>query len=506
MRGRLSRYGRWIIAVASLLLVAGLALLYRSQKKAQEYDQAFQKGMTLWNQGEAEHAAAQFRKAAQMDPRDPELWVMIGRAEVVARHGDRAPDAWEEALRRQPGYKPALFERAKEALGRHVARRALEPLDAPSGWLPLRLESAGRLEGGTQEAQKILADLREAAGHSPAFTKFARGAIFLLDGRYREALPGFQEYADLNGWDATAIAMVGVACYYGALPNRAEKALSDALTRRHENAWLKVRADARYLQGNYDGAREGYRESGLEKEAEPLFARRITSQGLMLWLRADEGVDLAGSVVSRWRDQSGGKHDAAPKDPAAGPQLSASAIRGHPAVLFSGKEDDLWLPDGFEDFSAGLSLFVVAESMAEQSEEWSFVLLATPARGAARIEVLLGRRRESEQVVYAAEDLQHQFRPFVPGFPAAKKFQEMCAIHEPTGTVNLFERGEPAGTGSLILPRKTVRTRNRVGAGFKGRLAEVVLYNRSLSEMERLGVESYLKDRYFPDGPSPEKR
>jgi hypothetical protein len=59
-------------------------------------------------------------------------------------------------------------------------------------------------------------------------------------------------------------------------------------------------------------------------------------------------------------------------------------------------------------------------------------------------------------------------------------------------------------------PRKTLRTINRVGAGLKGQLAEVLLYNRSLSELERLGVEAYLKDRYFPDGaavaPSTEKR
>src|SRR6185369_14232262 len=105
-----------------------------SQKKSQEYDEAFRKGMTLWEQGEAERAVAQFRKAALVDPRDPELWVMIGRSELVAGHLDRVPDAWEEALRRRPGYKPALFERAKEALGRHIARRVPPPVDAPTGW------------------------------------------------------------------------------------------------------------------------------------------------------------------------------------------------------------------------------------------------------------------------------------------------------------------------------------------------------------------------------------
>ena len=59
--------------------------------------------------------------------------------------------------------------------------------------------------------------------------------------------------------------------------------------------------------------------------------------------------------------------------------------------------------------------------------------------------------------------------------------------------------------GTLLLPRKIVRTRNRLGPGLKGHVAEIVLYNRSLSEMERLGVEAHLKDRYFPEAPSGEK-
>jgi tetratricopeptide (TPR) repeat protein len=495
----------WIF-VAAGALVAGIGgYLYYSQEKAKQYDQAFRKGMTAWNQRDGEGAATQFRKAAKIDPRDPELWVLIGRSEVLSGHADRASQAWEEALRREPGYKPALFERGKEALDRHVARRVPPPVDAQTGWLPLRLEPAGRVEGGAEEAQRITADMREAAGYSPEITKFAKGALFLLEGRYRDAQPGFQGYADQNGWDTTAIILAGIAGYYGALPDRAERTLSEVITRREEKVWLKVRADARYLQGNYEGARADYKESGLEKEAEPLFACRIASQGLVLWLRGDAGTDVTGSSVTKWQDQSKGHHDAAPRDPEKGPQLVPSAFRGHPAILFNGKDDDLHLPDGFEDFSAGLTFFVVAEPMTESSDEWSFVLLGTPSRGAARIEAFIGRRKESEQVVYVAEDLLGQDRPYLAGIPATKEFEEISAIHEPTGEVRLYKRGAPVATGKLIPPRKVLRTRNRVGAGFKGRIAEIIVYNRSLSEMERLGVEAYLKDRYYPDAAPAEK-
>jgi tetratricopeptide (TPR) repeat protein len=497
-------YLKWILAAVGVLLVAGGAVLYRAQEKAKRYDEAFKKGSAAWTRGDAEAAVAQFRKAAQIDGEDPELWVQIGRSELVLRHDDRASEAWEEALKRSPGYKPALFERGKEAFGRHVTRRIPPPVDGETGWLSPRLEAAARGEGGAEEAKRILSDLRESSEQNPAFTKFTRGAIYLLDGKYAEAPQGFQEYSELNPWDTTGIAMLGIATFYATLPSRAERALSEALTRRNEKAWLKLRADARYLQANYAGARQDYKDAGLEKEAEPLFARRLPSQGMILWLRADAGVDASGSTVTKWQDQSSGKHDAAPKDPAIGPQLSA--VRGHPAILFAGKEDDLHLPDGFEEFGAGLSMFVVGEPMTEPADEWSFLLLATPARGAGRIEALLGRRRESEQIVYSVEDLEKQTRPFVPGVPPAKEFESFGAIQDPSGAARVFKRGALAGEGKLLLPRKILRTRNRVGAGLKGHVAEIILYNRSLSEMERQGVDAYLKDRYFPDAPPAEKR
>jgi len=503
IRTRVVRHRGLILAVAGLLLVAGVAYLYWSQVQANHYEEAFRKGLNFWNHRDAERALPELRKAAKADPRDPELWVLIGRSELASGRADRALEAWEEALRREPGFKPALFERGKEALVRHVARRIPPPLDRSTGWLSLQLEPAARVEGGTEEVQRIWADVKAGAAAAPELARFARGTNDLLEGRYRDAGPHFRAYADRNGWDAGALALVGIANQYGALPNRAEQALSEALSLKSEKVWFEVRAEARYLQGNYEGAREDYRQADLEKESEPLFARRIPTQGLILWLRADQGLEVTGSSVSRWSDQSSGRHDAVPKDPAAGPRVTASAIRGLPAVLFSGTDDELRLPDGFEDFSAGLSVFVVAEPQAQTGDTWSFVYLATGQAGALPIEAFLGRRRESESIVLSVEDIKSASPPYVTGIVPPKQFEELGAVEDPSGTVRLYQRGLPVATGTLTLPGKTVRNRNRVGAGFKGHLAEILLYNRGLSDLERLGVEAYLKDRYFPGGASP---
>jgi tetratricopeptide (TPR) repeat protein len=494
------RYRQWISAGAGVLLLAGIAFLFWSQKKSQEYDEAFKKGLVSWKQRQGERALVEWRKAAQADPRDPELWVMIGRAELLSGRVERALEAWEEALRRGPEYKPALFERGKEGLGRHVARRLPPPVDRGTGWLPLDLEPFGRLEGGTEELQRIQADLRAGAGHSPEYTRFVRGAIHFLEGRYRDAQPLFQSYTDLNGWDATALALLGIAGHYGALPKRAEQALTDALALRHEKLWLKIRAETRYLQGHDEAARADYREAGLEKEAEPLFRRRIPFKGLILWLRADAGLDTAGGSITRWADQSEGRNDATLKELGIGPRVTPSAIQGRPAVLFTGANDEMRLPEGFGDFTAGLSVFVVGETPTAPGDQGSFIDLATAGTGTSGLKVLLGRRRDSERVVYSVEDLEFQRTPFVDGLAPAKGFEGISAVQEPSKAVRLFKRGQPLATGELLLPRKTVRTINRIGAGLKGHLAEILLYQRSLSELERLGVETYLNTKYFPDG------
>jgi len=61
---KLTRYRGLIMTAAGLLLLGGLAFLFWSQKKAQEFDETFRRGMASWNQRQAERALAEWRKAA----------------------------------------------------------------------------------------------------------------------------------------------------------------------------------------------------------------------------------------------------------------------------------------------------------------------------------------------------------------------------------------------------------------------------------------------------------
>src|SRR5258706_5145311 len=101
---------------------------------------------------------------------------------------------------------------------------------------------------------------------------------------------------------------------------------------------------------------------------------------------------------------------------------------------------------------------------------WSFIFLATGQAGALPIEALLGRRRESESVVYSVEDMKVASPPYVIGTVPVKEFEGFGAVQEPSGKVRVYKRGLPVGTGTLTLPGKIVRNRNRVGSGFKGHI------------------------------------
>ncbi|MCI0584456.1 MAG: FecR family protein, partial [Chloroflexi bacterium] len=76
--------------------------------------------------------------------------------------------------------------------------------------------------------------------------------------------------------------------------------------------------------------------------------------GLQMWFRADQGVK-----AGVWTDQSPAGNTATQDKPGAQPFLLANAHGTRPALRFDGADDYFQLPDGFNDFRAGLTAFVV---------------------------------------------------------------------------------------------------------------------------------------------------
>lgn len=219
----------------------------------------------------------------------------------------------------------------------------------------------------------------------------------------------------------------------------------------------------------------------------------IPRDGLVLWLAADRGVTNTSGAVARWQDQSSNKADATQVVVAARPRV-ASAGNSLSMIEFDGEDDFLALPDGFDDFSNGLSFFAVVEALGDD-ECSSIVQLSA---GAETEDLDFGRQQRS--VHYEDGDV------YLTGTPDAlpkgeRKLVEV--VHSPSTDVDLRVDGQYVMSGKLPLPATLTRTANLVGgtlytncAPLEARVGEIVLYSRALSLVERTRVQSYLREKW----------
>ena len=231
--------------------------------------------------------------------------------------------------------------------------------------------------------------------------------------------------------------------------------------------------------------------------------------GLLMWLRADQGVKTNGPTVAAWLDQSPAGNSAVQDKPGAQPTLVANALAGRPSIRFDGSDDFFSLPDGFSDFRAGLTAFVVTRPAPGGA--WSrFIDLDV---GPACENIVFGRKDAADKLgfwVYTNSNTKGKVE--APGAVIANEVQSFCALLAPGGKVALYRNGAMVATGDTSAPKSTSRKPNTLaksnsGGGdplFKGELFEILLYNRALSEAERAYVESYLNAKYLdPSVPPP---
>jgi ferric-dicitrate binding protein FerR (iron transport regulator) len=224
--------------------------------------------------------------------------------------------------------------------------------------------------------------------------------------------------------------------------------------------------------------------------------------GLQLWLRADAGLKLNGNSVAAWGDLSAAGNSAVQDKPASQPGFVAYALSGHPALRFDGVDDSLMLPDGFADFRAGLTAFVVVRPAAGRA--WArFIDLDV---GPACDNIVFGQKDAPDKLgFWVYNNSQTRGKVEAPGAVIAGELQSFCALLAPTGRVTLYRNGTALAAGDTSTPRSTARKPNMIGKSnsgggdpfFKGDLFEILLYNRALSEAERVYIESYLNAKYL---------
>jgi hypothetical protein len=261
-----------------------------------------------------------------------------------------------------------------------------------------------------------------------------------------------------------------------------------------------------YVVTAYDATRESvYSTEALATPSLPLSPpAAIPAQGLTLLLDAGNVAAGNGSEVTVWRDASGQARDATTAA-GAGPVLVSAAIGGRPALRFDGQNDHLGLPTGFEDFTQGLTLFVVARPSAVQPGSKIFLL----GNGGGQGNIAFGRNGGDAGLQYFTNDAGGNFGWFGTQSALTTGQAALYTVAQPGGAPNaaiqatVSRNAASVGSGTVYVPPLTTRGLNYLGRSywgsdgyFAGDIAEVILYNRQLSAAELGAVHTYLGQKY----------
>jgi hypothetical protein len=221
----------------------------------------------------------------------------------------------------------------------------------------------------------------------------------------------------------------------------------------------------------------------------PLGTPDLPSSGMRLWLRAGVGTHGAGPLAT-WADQSGNGHDAVQATASHRPEVVLDEVNGQPVVRFDGSDDRLDLSDPMNGATAG-EIFIVAR-------------LKDFTRGINGLAQFGGGNGTTYTEGAMVDDFGINTGDSFPGPDGAL----LTAWH--TYNASVTEDGEDLRfNGHLLLhrplpgfaPDVTFRSDAMLGTDvfdeyFNGDIAEVIVYDRVLSDDERAQVSAYLTIKY----------
>ncbi len=223
--------------------------------------------------------------------------------------------------------------------------------------------------------------------------------------------------------------------------------------------------------------------------------------GCVLWLKADEGVVTNGSSVASWLDQSGQGHDLSQLTVSNQPLFVQNVVGGKPVVRFDTNNQYLTRGDalGFTG-NAAMSVFMVIEA----------------DDGALRRALHLGNTNGANgQSIAFATDSSFRYNngnrifandPMNGAFGIGAWRTE---ADEPYGEGRFFKNGDEKGQTGSTNPgnlKNLADGETLVGQGrgnnttfndrFLGDIAEIIVYDRALSNVELNQVGYYLEQKY----------
>ncbi|MCL2329007.1 MAG: T9SS type A sorting domain-containing protein [Bacteroidetes bacterium] len=234
--------------------------------------------------------------------------------------------------------------------------------------------------------------------------------------------------------------------------------------------------------------------------------------GLTAWFSAD-ALELGnGAPVEEWKNNNNANYPMKLAQSTASfcPSFIENALNGKPVVRFNGSNQFLNGGDVLNIGTVGQSIFIIAKSINNGNNR---TLLAKAANGTSQFsqnkyairyantnvvffeytDVQTYRSQNSEvlpdyAIITSTVDLR---QGMIALFANSKRVDQLMTRQNHVFTSNFdFLLGAYNGNNGMAPP--TVNTQ------FNGDVAEIIAYNRAVTQQERQAIENYLRLKYFP--------
>ena len=233
-------------------------------------------------------------------------------------------------------------------------------------------------------------------------------------------------------------------------------------------------------------------------------AESIPPDGLTLWLKPEALTGRDGSPVNSWADSSPAKNDATQSNTVARPLMRKSRINGFPAVMFEKGGQRLKLPQLNLPYET--TVFIVAFDQSQEKTESVHHAILSADNSAYRKNgdgYGIGYAKDSADglmVILSDGKIWQHLRDLYT--QSSRQAWEVIAFHKRGAEASVYRDGYRRDQRPFDRPATAVYHTGYLlggdngGRDYQGGVAEVIIYNRALSETEMLAVHTYLAGKY----------
>jgi hypothetical protein len=212
----------------------------------------------------------------------------------------------------------------------------------------------------------------------------------------------------------------------------------------------------------------------------------IPTDNLHLWLRADVGVTAPVGRVSDWTDQSGNGRNAVMPIASRQPELFPGVLNGNPVVRFAGAQSL-----GLSVFAGPttFTVFIVGRNTKTSGES----IILGPGGSSPNNQL---RWENDTQALFVGTG--NDLPVTISTIGNTRVFHALSTRYD-GGTMTVYRDGDQTSSDSFTTSGPWIFA--SIGSFFsedfmEGDLAELLIYDRALSEVERQTVNAYLRSKY----------